>query len=61
MQSIQTAENPPDKLATLINFIAPNVYDYITDCQTYENAIETLENIYVKPTNEIYARHVLAT
>ena len=34
MQSIQTAENSPGKLATLISFIAPNVYDYISDCQT---------------------------
>ena len=31
------------------------------ECADYESAITTLRNIYVKPTNEIYARHQLAT
>ncbi len=34
------------------------MYDYIEDCNTYEEAIQTLNNIYVKPTNEIFARHL---
>ena len=55
------AEHEPDKLVTLINYVAPNVYEYIAECTTYETAIETLEALYLKPTNEIYARHVLAT
>ena len=55
------AEHEPDKLVTLTNYVAPNVYEYIAECTTYETAIETLEALYLKPTNEIYARHVLAT
>ena len=55
------AEHQPDKLVTLTNYVAPNVYEYIAECTTYETAIETLEALYLKPTNEIYARHVLAT
>ena len=55
------AEHEPDKLVTLTNYVAPNVYEYIAECTTYETAIETLEALYLKPTNEIYVRHVLAT
>ena len=51
----------PDKLVTLTNYIAPKVYEYIVDCATYEEAIEILKGLYVKPTNEIYSGHLLAT
>lgn len=50
-----------DKFGVLTNFISPTVFEYVEECATYESAIETLQNIYVKPTNEIYARHMLAT
>ena len=36
-------------------------YEYIADCNTYESAITILKELYVKPQNEIYARHVIAT
>ena len=49
------------KLRTLTNYIAANVYEFIGDCSTYTSAIETLEKIYVKPVNEIFARYKLAT
>ena len=55
------AKHEPDKLVTLTNYVAPNVYEYIAGCTTYETVIKTLEALYLKPTNEIYARHVLAT
>ena len=51
----------PDKLVTLTNYMAPNVYEYIVDCAAYEEAIELLKGLYVKPTDEIYSRHLLAT
>ena len=57
-----TASGGSDKkLEMLMNYVAANVFDYIHDCDTYDNAIETLTNIYVKPVNEIYARYRLAT
>ena len=37
------------------------VYQYIEESGNYETAIDTLETIFVKPKNEIYARHILAT
>ena len=31
------------------------------NCTTFENAIQALKALYVKPSNEIFARHCLAT
>lgn len=52
---------PLNKLPLLVNFVSPRVYQYIEDCTSYSEAIEILKQSYVKPTNEIYARHLLAT
>ena len=49
------------KLTTLTNYVEANVFEYIQDCQSYDEAIETLTKIYVKPVNEIYARYKLST
>ncbi|TGZ66243.1 hypothetical protein CRM22_005428 [Opisthorchis felineus] len=51
----------PHKLKTLYNYISPAVFEIIAECATYEEAIKTLENLYVKPKNEAAARHLLAT
>ncbi|KAK3702169.1 hypothetical protein QZH41_015076 [Actinostola sp. cb2023] len=50
-----------NKFGVLINFISPSIFQYVEECTTYEYAIEVLQNIYVKPRNEIYARYILAT
>ena len=50
-----------DKFGVLTNYLSPRVYQYVEDCATYEAATETLQALYVKPTNEVYARHLLAT
>ena len=55
---------PPDgldRLGLLTNHLSPNVYQYIEHCRDYPAAIETLQALYVKPSNEIYARHIHAT
>ena len=49
------------KLNILINYIGPSVYEYISECSDYDTAIETLEQLYVKPKNEVFARHILTT
>ena len=51
----------PNKLDVLINYVSPRVYDYIAECETYDDAVSVLESLYVKPKNEIFARHLLAT
>ena len=50
-----------NKLALLINYVEPDVYEYICSETTYEGAVQTLENLYKKPVNVIYARYVLST
>ena len=35
--------------------------DRFSDCTTYESAKETLKKKYMKPANEIFVRHLLAT
>ncbi|XP_068212661.1 uncharacterized protein [Palaemon carinicauda] len=57
----ECGENAPNKLRTFVNYVSHNVYEYIEECVDYDTAISTLENLYVKAPNEIFARHLLAT
>jgi len=50
-----------NRLSVLTNYISPKIYGSIADCTTYERAIAALTALYVKPSNEIFARHCLAT
>ena len=55
---------PPDgidRLGIFTNYLSPMVYQYVEDCRDYPAAIETLQALYVKPTNETYAFHILTT
>ncbi|VDP93437.1 unnamed protein product [Echinostoma caproni] len=45
----------------MVNFLSPSVYQHIIDCPDYEDAIKTLEGLYVKPKNEVFTRYLLAT
>ena len=54
-------EETIDKLEILTNFVSPNIYAYIADSASYEEAIKTLTSLFVKPSSEIFARHQLAT
>ena len=50
-----------NKLNLLTNFVSSRIYEAISDCTSYESAIDTLKTLYVKQTNEVFARHRLAT
>ena len=50
-----------NKLALLICHVGAEVYDYISDCPTYDAAILVLNNLYVKPKSEVFCRHLLQT
>ena len=50
-----------DKLGLLTNFVSPKIYETISECTTYDSAISALKSQYIKPTNEVFARHRLAT
>ena len=49
----------PFKYDLLVNHIAPNVYEYISDKDNFNDAVEVLQALYVQPTNEIAARNEL--
>ena len=50
-----------NKRAVLFNFVSADVFEYICDCSTFDEATAKLKQLYLKPVNEIYARHLLAT
>ena len=50
-----------NKLTVLTNFVSPSVHEYFSECTEYDDAVKALKDIYVKPTNEVFARHLLAT
>ena len=50
-----------DKLKCLMVHISKVVYDYVSECLTYREVIQTLERLYLKPYNIIFARYLLIT
>ena len=50
-----------NKLHVLTNFVAPDIFDIISEDTTYNAALATLDANYIKAPNVIYARHLLAT
>ena len=44
-----------DKLAVLSNFVSPSIFQHIEDCTDYEISIETLQTLFIKQKNEIFA------
>ena len=61
LETLTELERQPNKLNTLINYVSPKVYEYISEHTTYDEAIATLKDLYDKPKNEVFARHLLAT
>ena len=49
------------KLKLLINLFSPAIFIYISDIHDYSTAMNTLEEIFVKPKNSVFCRHLLAT
>ncbi len=49
------------KLYTLINHISAHVFQLIGDATTFDDAVNLLDGIYIKPANIIYNRHKLMT
>lgn len=44
------------KKRIIISCLSPEVYSYVEDAETYENVITTLERMYVKGKNNVFAR-----
>ena len=50
-----------NKLQVLTNYVSPQIFEYIEHCERYDDAVATLKALYIKPTNEVFARHLLGT
>ena len=50
-----------EKLNLLKSLNSPAVYEYIADCTTYDGDISKLNELSIRPSNEIFARHKLVT
>ncbi|XP_042216753.1 uncharacterized protein LOC121862513 [Homarus americanus] len=61
LDALTTEATQPNRLNLLINYVAPSVYEFIADCDSHEDAVNTLKELYIKPKKKIFARHVLAT
>jgi hypothetical protein len=55
------AAHTPDNLNTLINFVSPTVYTFISEADTYDAAIAILKALYIKEKNVVFARYQLST
>ena len=65
LQAVEAAraEGAPktDKYGLLVNYVSSEVYAYIEETTDYQQAITILRRAYVKPKNNIMARHLLST
>ena len=59
LETLPTADL--NKLHVLTNFVGPNIYECFSECTLYDAAVTALKTAYIKPTNEVFARHLLAT
>jgi hypothetical protein len=59
--SSTTAKTEEEKFHLLINYVSPTIYEYVYQCNSYNEAMTVLKNIFVKPANEVFARHKLFT
>ena len=48
------------KLKLLINLLSPAIFKHISDIHDYSTAMNILEEIFVKPINSVFCRHLLA-
>ena len=57
----RNADNEPqlNKLSLLFNYVLHLVYLYIENSTAYEDAKQMLDQIYLMPKNEIFARYLL--
>ena len=50
-----------DRLMVLINYVTSEVFEQLSKAENYAKAINILKSLCMKTSNEIFARHALAT
>ena len=58
--SIRAINQDINKVNVLIIYVSPDVFEYISECDNHESAMQVLESTFVVPKNEIFARYMLA-
>ena len=43
-----------DKLVVLTNFLSPDIFEFVSESSTYDEAVTVLRNIYVKPPSVVF-------
>ena len=61
VEALPRGENTVNKLKVPTAHLSAPIHKLISEETTYESAITALQNLFVKPKNETYARHMLAT
>lgn len=62
LEALKAKEDPNiNKMSILINRLSPLVFNKISEATDFAEALVKLEALYIKPKNEIYARHLLAS
>ena len=51
----------PNKHRIITNLISGNVFEHVEDCTDFQSVIDTLDNLFVKSPNVIFARYLLST
>ena len=59
LDALQNADVQHFKLHILVNLISFYVYQHLADINDYDNAIQILKDLYVKPRNGIATRYEL--
>ena len=53
-------DNAPDKLRCLTRYVSADVFERFADATSYDDAISVLDSLYIRPKNEVFARHQLS-
>ena len=61
LQSSTSALTGSQKLTLLLHHISTPIYKCLSGCQNYDAAISTLDVMFIKKKNSIFARYLLAT
>ena len=51
----------PNRLQILFTYVSADVHEHVQDCETYDDAIQKLRNIFIIAPNVVFARYQLAT
>ena len=61
IESINSTEKPLNKLEVLVQLVSHKVYEIFEESTTFDEAVQTLKEHFIKKQNVLFARHSLIT